>query len=47
MPVVAVLIEIVRGSVPGGVVLVGMVITVAGVALVNLAPDLPLLRRTR
>ena len=47
VPVVAVLIEIVRGTVPGAVVLVGMVITVGGVALVNLAPTLPLARRTR
>ena len=47
VPVVAVLIEIIRGAVPEAVVLVGMVVTVAGVALVNLAPDLPVLRRTR
>lgn len=47
VPVVAVLIEIIRGTVPGAVVLVGMVITVAGVALVNFAPDLPLLPRAR
>lgn len=47
VPVVAVLIEIIRGTVPGGVVLAGMVITIAGVALVNLAPDLPQLRRAR
>jgi drug/metabolite transporter (DMT)-like permease len=38
VPVVAVLVEIVRGSVPGAVVLGGMVLAVAGVAMVNRAP---------
>jgi drug/metabolite transporter (DMT)-like permease len=46
VPVVAVLIEIVRGNTPGGVVLLGMAITVGGVALVNLAPQLRLPSRS-
>jgi len=40
VPVVAVLIEAVRGNPPGGVVLVGMGLAVGGVGLVNLAPAL-------
>lgn len=39
VPVVAVLIEIVRGHTPGGVVLAGMFVTIGGVALVTVAPD--------
>lgn len=37
-PVVAVLVELVLGDVPGAVALVGMVVAVCGVALVSLAP---------
>jgi drug/metabolite transporter (DMT)-like permease len=40
VPVVAVLVEIARGAVPGGLVLGGMGLALAGVALVNLAPFL-------
>ena len=40
VPVVAVLIEVARGHTPEGVVLAGMAVTVGGVALVTLAPDL-------
>jgi drug/metabolite transporter (DMT)-like permease len=39
VPVVAVLIEIVRGSAPGAVTLGGMALAVAGVAMVNTAPQ--------
>lgn len=42
VPMVAVIIELVRGSAPGGVVLAGAVVTIGGVALVNLAPELRL-----
>lgn len=42
VPVVAVVIEFVRGSAPGGVVLAGMFVAIGGVALVNLAPELRL-----
>jgi drug/metabolite transporter (DMT)-like permease len=38
VPVIAVLVEIVRGSVPGAIVLGGMALAVAGVAVVNVAP---------
>ena len=38
-PVVAVLIELGRGHTPDGVVLVGMVLAIAGVAIVNVAPQ--------
>lgn len=37
-PVVAVLLEIVLGNVPDAIVLVGMVVTIAGVAIVSAAP---------
>jgi drug/metabolite transporter (DMT)-like permease len=40
VPVVAVLTEIVYGNTPGTVVLVGMGIAIAGVAIVNVAPQL-------
>ena len=40
VPVVAVIIEMVLGHIPSGLVLAGMLITIAGVALVNLAPAL-------
>lgn len=40
VPVVAVLIEVARGNAPGAVVLVGMALAIAGVALVSLAPEL-------
>jgi drug/metabolite transporter (DMT)-like permease len=36
VPAVAVLVDLVRGSVPGPVVLAGMAVTIVGVALVNL-----------
>jgi len=39
VPVVAVLVEVVRGSAPGAVVLGGMALALAGVTLVNLAPQ--------
>lgn len=39
VPVVAVLVEIVRGSAPGAVTLGGMALAVAGVAMVNTAPQ--------
>ena len=39
VPVVAVLIEVARGDTPDGVVLAGMIVTIGGVALVNLAPQ--------
>src|SRR5205085_5865759 len=39
VPVVAVLVEIARGSAPGGIVLGGMALEVAGVAMVNVAPQ--------
>lgn len=42
VPVVAVIVEVARGNAPGGVVLLGMGITVVGVAFVNLAPELRL-----
>jgi drug/metabolite transporter (DMT)-like permease len=38
VPVVAVIVDIVRGSAPDAVVLCGMVLTILGVALVNLPP---------
>jgi drug/metabolite transporter (DMT)-like permease len=38
VPVVAVLVEIGRGDMPEAVVLVGMGLAIAGVALVNVAP---------
>ena len=37
-PVVAILVEVGRGNPPGTVELVGMVVTIAGVAVANLAP---------
>jgi len=37
-PVVAVLLEVVLGNVPSGLVLLGMAITIAGVAVVSAAP---------
>jgi drug/metabolite transporter (DMT)-like permease len=40
VPVVAVLTEIVYGNTPGAVVLIGMGIAIAGVAIVNAAPQL-------
>jgi len=40
-PVVAVLLEIVLGHAPRAIVLLGMVITIAGVAIVNTAPQRP------
>ncbi len=40
-PVVAVLLEIALGHVPDTLVLVGMALTIAGVAIVNAAPQLP------
>ncbi len=40
-PVVAVLLEIVLGNTPRPVVLAGMAITIAGVAIVNVAPQRP------
>jgi drug/metabolite transporter (DMT)-like permease len=39
-PVVAVLLEIILGNIPEAIVLVGMAVTIAGVAMVNLAPQL-------
>jgi drug/metabolite transporter (DMT)-like permease len=39
VPATAVIVEIARGSAPAAVVLVGMVLAVAGVALVNLPPE--------
>ena len=42
VPVVAVLIETARGNRPGGIVLIGMVLAVAGVALVIFRTQLPL-----
>lgn len=41
VPVVAVIIDVGRGTVPGAVVLVGMALVVAGVALVNVAQEAP------
>jgi drug/metabolite transporter (DMT)-like permease len=41
VPVVAVIIDAGRGTVPGAVVLVGMALVVAGVALVNVAQEAP------
>lgn len=38
VPVVAVVIEVARGNVPGAVQLVGIVLTIAGVAVANVAP---------
>ena len=40
VPVVAVLTEVVYGETPGAVVLIGMSIAIAGVAIVNAAPQL-------
>jgi probable blue pigment (indigoidine) exporter len=40
-PVVAVLLEIALGNVPRAIVLAGMVVTIAGVAIVNTAPQRP------
>lgn len=40
-PVVAVVVEIVYGNTPETIVLVGMALAIAGVALANLAPQLP------
>lgn len=41
VPVVAVLIEVVRGVVPGAVTIVGMALTIAGVGLASAAPEVP------
>jgi drug/metabolite transporter (DMT)-like permease len=41
VPVIAILVEIARGSTPKTVVLAGMALAVAGVALVDAAPELP------
>jgi probable blue pigment (indigoidine) exporter len=40
IPVVALLIEIARGNMPDGIVLAGMSVAIAGVAIVNTAPQL-------
>ena len=37
-PVVAVLVETARGDAPSAIVLIGMVLVIAGVAVVNAAP---------
>jgi drug/metabolite transporter (DMT)-like permease len=40
VPVVAVLVEIARGNSPDAIVLAGMILAVAGVAIVNIPPRL-------
>lgn len=40
-PVVAVLVELVLGDAPGGIVLLGMALAIGGVALVSVTPGLP------
>jgi drug/metabolite transporter (DMT)-like permease len=45
VPVVAVIIDAGRGTVPGALVLIGMALVVAGVALVNVAQESPAGRR--
>jgi hypothetical protein len=39
-PVVTVLLELVLGNAPDAVVLAGMVVTIAGVAIVSAAPQI-------